>query len=174
MPPYRGRAVSVGRRRGSRRKLVWATNQLASTSVGAGAKLNMVDLLGNLETPGASTLGATVMRTRMNVAATFLTTDTGPGVIFGLIVDDAVTVTNLDPANAFGDDWMLLRTFGPTAAYPGTATVQGTNWFCSLMIDLRAKRKIEELAERYFLCMTNQGSAAVQFGAFTRTLIALP
>jgi hypothetical protein len=172
MPLHRGRSIAVSGRRPQRRKLVWATANLVNLTIAAGAKRND-DMLLNLQVVGASTLGATVMRTHMTLAFAEATADTGQGVYLGLIVANAPTATNIDPSVDFGDDWMLLRVVGPQSNNRNTVVI-GTNELWGQEIDLRAKRKLEELNERYFLCMKNNGSGVVNFSMFCRTLLALP
>jgi hypothetical protein len=160
-------------RRSQRRQLVWATDALPATSIGAGAKLNQRDLLGNLETPGAGILGATVMRIHATFAFTWLNTDTAPAVYIAYIVDDAPTVTNLDPSTAFGDDWMLLSQITPGSCNRQLVALS-TTLYAGHEIDLRSKRRLGELNDKLFLAMENPGTQAVSVSAFTRTLVALP
>jgi hypothetical protein len=173
MPVSHRRSAGFGARRPQRRKLVWATDNLASQTLATGAKLNR-DLLANLEVAGSSVLGATVMRIHISCGFNEATADTGQGGALGIIVDSAPTVTNLDPAVAFGDDWMYLRIFGPSSNGRGNTTIQGTNWAWGEDVDIRSKRKIEELGEKLFLCYTNLGSGNQSVSFFTRALIALP
>jgi hypothetical protein len=93
-------------------------------------------------------------------------------VFCGWIVDSAPTVTNLSPATQFTLDWMLLRNLNPGVARQ--AVLLGTSVGYGEVYDLRAKRRIEELGEKYFLCIENVGTSTVTLGLFTRTLIALP
>jgi len=165
--PLRGRG-------GQRRKLVWATD-FFNVTVAAGAKLPQRDLLANLEVAGASVLGSTIVRTHTQWAITWLTSDTAPGFFYGYIVNTAPTVTNLDPssASAFGDDWMLHSTMAP-GNVNRQAFVTGTNIFAGHEVDLRAKRKIQELSEKYWLVLANTGPAVLAVSGFTKTLLALP
>ena len=136
-----------------------------------GTKQN-IDLLANLKVAGSSVLGATIMRTHCSLSFSEASADTGQGVIAGFIVSDAPTTVNLDPSTQFGLDWMLLRPLGPSGT--GNEIVIGTTLFWGHTIDLRSKRKIEELGEQYLLCLFNNGSGTVSVSRFTRTLIALP
>jgi hypothetical protein len=165
------RSSVVRAARPQRRKLVWATDQLTTQTLASGARLNR-DLLANLETAGSSVLGATVMRTHTVMSVTWNTADASQGVVYGYIVDTAPTVTNLDPSTSFGDDWMLLSNLTPGTSM--NTVIEGTNVNAGRIIDLRAKRKIEELAEKYFIAVTNIGSSTISVALFTRTLIALP
>ena len=174
VPMHRGRTNATGRGRPQRRKLVWATDVANGVTVASGAKLPMRDLLANLEVAGSSILGATVIRTHMRIAVNWGTADVATGVTYGLIVNDAPTVTNLDPSSPaqYGYDWMLWDTM-----VPGTAdqlAISGTVVLAGRHIDLRAKRKIEELAEKYWFVLINTGTASIPVTVSTRTLIALP
>jgi hypothetical protein len=164
----------VGGRRPARRKLVWATDSFNAVVVGAGAKLPQRDLLANLEVAGSSILGATIMRTHSKLSFSEATADTGQGCYAGFIVNSAPTVTNLDPSSAaaFGDDWMLHTALGPPTALQWV--VIGTTEYWGYDLDIRAKRRIEELSEKYWLTMINAGSGSVTIGGFTKTLLALP
>ena len=164
----------VAGRRPARRKLVWATDNFSAVTVAAGAKLPQRDLLANLEVAGSSILGATIMRTHGRYAFSEATADTGQGCYVGFIVNTAPTVTNLDPSSAaaFGDDWMLHTVMGPPTAQNWVFI--GTNELWGYTVDLRAKRKIEELSEKYWLVMANAGSGNVSISGFTKVLLALP
>jgi hypothetical protein len=134
----------------------------------------MRDLLANLEVAGSSVLGATIMRTHSRISINWATTDASVGVLYGYIVNDAPTVTNLDPSSPaqYGFDWMLWD--GMTPGNADNTYVTGTVIATGRKVDLRAKRKIEELAEKYWFVLTNTGSNAVPVTVTTRTLIALP
>src|SRR5215468_117083 len=170
MPVRRIRTARVGvGRRPQRRKLVWATQNSINVALPSGSKNNL-DLLGNLETAGSSVLGATVMRTHTVVNLSEANADTGKGVYLGWIVADAPNATNIDPSTGFGFDWMLLTVLPPELGQ--SEFLDGTNVRWAREYDLRSKRKIEELAERYFLCIQNAGSGTVNYSTFTRTLLA--
>ena len=159
-----------------RRKLVWSSsNATVARSVGAGQSLND-DLLSNLRVAGSSVLGGTVIRTHSWVYVRFLTADTGPSVFMGYLVDTAPTGTNL--INAQTDqqlDWMLLEFRTPSSGDGGQRLDVGTTeLITAYKHDLRSKRKMEELGERYFFCITNTGSNSITYSRFTRTLVALP
>jgi hypothetical protein len=145
-------------------------------SVAAGAKLPDRDLLLQLETPGASILGSTIMRTHTSLAIGWALADTQPSLVIGFIVDNAPTVTNLDPSVAFGDDWLHLQQLAPGTVNRQMMLPSGTptNYFAGHEFDLRGKRRIHQLGMRYFMCLTNNGNSTLQINAFTRTLVALP
>jgi hypothetical protein len=71
---------------------------------------------------------------------------------------------------------MWLNLLGPGNAVsavplpPTTPTVTELGF----NIDIRSKRRIEELGEKYFLTLHNPDTTGVTISAFTRTLVALP
>jgi len=175
MPPYRRRAYPVGRGR-ARRKVTWATAQVGATTVAAGAKLPFVDLLAGLKTAGSSVLGATVMRTHIEMNVTFLDTDTTPGVFFGTIVRDQQGFSSVDASSNFYDDWLMvdqlvLGTAISAVPFPINAPTESV---CGYRFDVKSRRRLHNMNDTYGLCATNVGSANVFIGAFVRTLIALP
>ena len=174
MPVHHRRSNAIVGRPRQRRKLVWATDFFSGVNVGAGAKLPQRDLLANLEVAGSSVLGATIMRTHFRFVAQGVLTD-GPSLFHGFIVNTAPTVTNLDPSSsaAFGYDWMLLDTLSAGTALNSYSPTSTTLTF-GTTIDLRSKRKIEELAEKYWYVLTNVTASAITVSGFTRTLVALP
>ena len=174
MPVHSRRLVPSSGRRPQRRKLVWATSVVNAVTVATGAKLAAQDLLANLEVAGSSVLGATVMRTHMDLSVSNATADATIGGFFGFIVNDAPTVTNLDPSSPaqYGFDWMLWEGINQVSC--DNSLVLGSSVQYHKKIDLRAKRKIEELAERYWFVMINTGTGTMTISATTRTLVALP
>jgi hypothetical protein len=177
MPVHRRRQV-LGGVRPQRRKLVWATSSVIRRIVGAGTTTDPIDLLANLEVAGSSVLGATVMRTHTNLFATFGIAATQPGFYVGYLVDSAPApgANLINPGAQFGLDWMWLNLLGPGNAVsavplpPTTPTVTELGF----NIDIRSKRRIEELGEKYFLTLHNPDTTGVTISAFTRTLVALP
>jgi hypothetical protein len=174
MPVHRTGSVSRSRGRSQRRKLVWATSAVLHNGVAAGGKFND-DLLLNLKVVGSSVLGATIMRTHLRIAVADNPTG-GPsmGGYLGLIVSTAPTVTNLDPSVAFADDWLLNSSMGPTHVPGNSILLDATHIAYGVYFDIRAKRKIQELNEVYFLCFTNTGANAINVQTFVKTLVALP
>ena len=164
--------------RPQRRKLVWATDLFSNVTVGAGAKLPQRDLLAGLEVAGSSVLGATIMRTHMQLAMTSAGVLVNPpGVFVGFIVNSAPTVTNLDPGVSFYDDWMLNTSFSPSTNVPGNTTLvdaASATLFWGVRIDLRSKRRIEEMGEKYWFTLSNTGAASIAVSGMTKTLLALP
>jgi hypothetical protein len=119
------------------------------------------------------------MRTHTNIGCTGLNADTGPSCQLGWIVSSAPGggSTVPSPLNDVGDDWMMLRLLYPACAFnswsspvagPFTAIQYGMEY------DLKSKRRIEELGEKYYFAITNTGSANLTFSTWHRTLVALP
>ena len=52
--------------------------------------------------------------------------------------------------------------------------VTGTNLIAVRVIDLRSKRKVEELNDRLLFCLSNESSTGFQWALFARVLVALP
>ena len=166
--PARRRRAPAGRR-GQRRKLVWALSDV-STAVAAGGLAN-IDLLAPLEVAGASKLGSTVMRIRGSIAVTWAsTTDLST---MGLVV---VRATDLGPGlgpnpSLAADrevDWMWIYRFWSDTS-GGADPIQKP-----FEIDVRSKRRVEEMDQTLALQMANGNAATQTFKVFLRVLIALP
>jgi hypothetical protein len=135
------------------------------------------DLLANLRAAGSSVLGATVIRTHLRVSVGWgATTSTGQAFRTGLVVEDADAVAGANVTlTEMGRDWALLDDFLPgtganTLASPASGTV-----FEGFVVDLRAKRKVQELNQTWVLAVSPTGGpAAAAYSYWARTLIALP
>jgi hypothetical protein len=155
-----------------RRKLVWATSTQSALSVGAGLN-RPVDLLANFELAGASTLGVTIMRTHIRGAysATQTVGTQLSSWTIGLIIgrdSDLTTPAVVSPATEPELDWMYLsQQWNDTSA----AVYNASQPF---VLDIRSKRKMEEMGQRYLFCLFNPGVAAADYSFFARTLVALP
>jgi hypothetical protein len=173
MPARNRRSSSFGR--SARRKTVWATANDASIPLAAGATEGPFDLLSNLEVAGSSILGATIVRAHATLHVNFLASDTAPFVDVGWLVDTAppTGADLINPQTQLGLDWQLLRGIGP-ASSEGAGTINGLTWFCAWNIDLKGKRKIHQLGEKYFFVITNAGTAAINYTIWQRSLVMLP
>jgi len=159
-PRYSGRVPQ-------RRKLVWSTFQSSPTLASAGNFA--ADLIADLEVAGASKLGCTVMRTHLIVQ-----------VLVGAAVQptfDWLAIKAADsneisaPLSIPGQpdlDWALL-TWLPF--HSTGATIDASQVFT---IDLKAKRKIEELGQTWGLFMFNPTTVQQTLVIHARTLLALP
>jgi len=155
---------------------VWATTIQDGLAINSGTFQTPLQLLGNLQVAGSSILGATIMRTHAVINVAWSTSDNDPNIVFGFIVSD-VGVAGGNAQNpivsaGWGVDWMLWKAFMPSQS-PSVVTA-GTSWLAGTEIDLRSKRKVEELGDAYFFCCSNGGSAQVTVDVFARILIALP
>ena len=161
---HRGSRI-VGR--GQRRKLIWGTTQVQTFNVPANTG-HVFDLLSVLEVAGASTLGITIMRTHVRMQINLGAS--GDFLQIGLLIgrDADVGLAVPTPFNEPELDWMwdtveFARASG--AAIDSPFTVE---------YDVRSKRKMEELNQRYLLCVYNSAAAAHNVSYFVRTLVALP
>jgi hypothetical protein len=150
-----------------RRKLVWATSGPTTVNVPATSN-KTVDLLSNFEIAGASTLGITIMRTHMRALWGFATGDTffQLGLIVGRDQDLVANTPNINSEPEL--DWMLNTAYFPT--YSAAAIDIGLTF----EIDLRAKRKMDEMAQRYVMTIYNPEATARALIYQSRTLVALP
>jgi len=162
------RAVSRGTSR--RRRLIWATID-TTVPMAQGAR-NNVDLLGEIEVAGTTGVGITVMRT--HVRMTFSGDAATGGLSYGLLVGRKLDVgpgVGPDPLADLGLKWAWLDRFFPTTT--GGQVITASE---NIVIDDRAKRIVEEVDERWLLCLhnTNTAVATTQVRVFARTLVALP
>ena len=175
MPVSHRRSGMVHRSPALRRRTAWATSQNTPNSLAAGTKTSQ-DLLSGFEVAGASTLGITVGRTHTRLFASFSTTDTGPGFYAGWIrLTAALAGANVpDPANTTQqeDDWSLISLYGPGNSI--STTISGTSELCGWDIDIRSKRKLTQMGDKYFFVISNVGSASFNWSQFTRVLCYLP
>ena len=159
-----------------RRRTAWATSNVLPTTLASGAKAN-IDLLAAFEVGGASTLGCTIARVHSAITLSWSTTDANPGFFGGYIVSSAPALSGMiDPSTELKLDWMLLRTLVPgegisVVQLPWTTPTAVTTTFHN---DIRSKRKMRQMGEKFFLCLTNPGAATVTYSTFTRTLVMLP
>jgi hypothetical protein len=165
--PTRHRRASFSGVRTERRKLVWTTSVVANNTIANGV-VTATDLLAGLEVAGASVLGITVMRIHAQFSTAFAAV--GDRITAGIVVGSSADTGNqLDPAVLPDLDWMLNRAVFPNSS---GATVNAVEpW----EIDLRSKRKMQELNQRLFFAWkpaTSGGTTSLS--AQFRTLIALP
>ncbi len=171
MPLRSTRPTTFRRRAVARRKTDWATSAIGPTTVSAGATWSAVDLLASLEVAGASILGATVMRAHIALSCSSTTSDTGPGITWGLIVWDT-TLSKPDPSSDFLVPWMMLRFLPPQMGH--TTFINGTSVLYAKEYEVRSRRRLKNFNERPFVLLKNDGSAAMSVSMLARTLIALP
>ena len=116
------------------------------------------------------------MHARLNIS--WASGDTNPGLVYGFIVMTSSTALSgvADPAVSLEEDWMLWDTITPGTCMNSTPLppTTPTAIIGGQQIDIRSKRKMHQLGERFVFVMTNQGSAAVSFSLTVRTLVMLP
>ena len=176
MPPRVRRSSRSFGRSSARRKLVWATREVDSLITG---NFN-ADLLQDLRGPGVSVLGCTVMRTHIRAQLTWASTGTPSDSSLGI----GLTVENLLEVTAqtvtwqdAGQDWALLDRWRPATGINFIPGAGGglLGGFEGFIIDLRAKRKVQELGETWcFVGSVPSGQESVQLRMIARTLVALP
>ena len=162
-------------RKGQRRKLVWAETAQAGTIgvIGGSPGVDNVDLLAGYRTAGGSTQGITIMRTHISFSV-FLHSAAiaSDGVALGLIIDDTAQTTSTLNTGAAYKDWMYLSNWYPASGNAGGPS--GTGWLYGFHIDLKAKRKSQELQQSYFMSANALTANVTDVAFLVRTLIALP
>jgi len=176
MPVRSRRTTSFSRGRSSnRRRLVWAT-AFTFDAIANNANINH-DLLANLKVAGSSVLGVTVVRTHMRFSVQWAPLTNGfQGLAVGLVVQSMSQVA-AGTVDLFQDeDWALRDTF-----LPGSGAGQFANVIAApvegFTVDLRAKRRVQELNQTWCLAMSLQNAAGadpIPVSVYSRTLVALP
>src|SRR5260370_14894124 len=160
------RGSSFSRGRSERRKLVGTTAQISHNATTNGTVV-FDDLPSGLEVAGASLLGITIMR--MHAQLSYAPASVGAVSTLGIVVGTSADVGNqLDPVNLPDLDWMLNRRLLPGS---NGATVNAVNVF---EIDLRAKRKMQELNQRLYLSWKPADTGTSSLAGQVRILVALP
>ena len=131
--------------------------------------VHTADLLTQLELAGVSHLGITIMRTHLRMQLTNITVP-ADAVPFGLVVGTAADIPTRPDPNAEFIDWMwqdrymAFEVAGADVAHNPVVT-----------IDSRSKRRMQEIDQRYLVCVKNlTASAAFAPRIYARTLVALP
>ena len=168
------RRHSAGRRPATtRRKLVWADSAGYVNPVGFSPGTN-VDLLSGYRAMGGSTQGITIIRTHISFGSTVTAPTTAQdGFTVGVIVDDnSATSVTLNPTKA-NLDWMILKTFY-TSGMAGSFDSANNTFYAACEIDLRAKRKAQELQQTLFLSLLQTTAVGIGVSYHARVLLALP
>lgn len=153
----RGRQV----RRSPRRKFIW-DRTFGTTAAGATG----VDLLAPFRTqPGASHLGATIMRVRGYVLPLEAGTSTAAAGVAGIRVDtwnESTTEPANQPVLQPDADWMAWLPWNilTNSTHPVvTWNFQASPW----AVDVKSNRKLEELNETLWLFLDQNGGATRQY-----------
>jgi len=162
---------TMGRRgfaTGQRRKLTWASARGEFADLDTVAEV--IDLLADYKAAGGSTQGITIMRTHIQLSVQSAAATVGHGAFVGLIVGTINdTAAQLNGAEPFLD-WMLYRSCYAFGGSEGTSSSEHV-----YDIDLRAKRKMQEVNQEYYLVLESLIGATGTNVAYTaRTLVALP
>ena len=148
-----------------RRKLVWADSQATNQAMPLGGS-NAIDLLSNYRTAGGGTQGVTIIRTHLSlVIASPAGALAGDGMVLGTMVSQAIGGA-VSTADAYAD-WAYFTTLYNVSS----GNVRDTE--TSFMIDIKSKRKCQEVGESYFLAYSATRAASA-FSYHARTLLALP
>jgi len=149
---------------GQRRKLTWANaqgiqNPITTTGI-------LVDLLADYKSAGGTTQGITIMRTHVSICVTTSTPTVGDGVFTGIVVgQNNDTTATIFPGEHYLD-W---------AFYKAIYTPFYGQGFRGYDIDLKSKRRMQELNQTYWLNMAALlGVNTTQVAWQARTLLALP
>ncbi len=124
-----------------------------------------------LEVAGSSTVGITVMRTHARIRIRSWSTTVADKANYGFMIGrtDDVGVTNDLAANT-ELDWMLYDELW--AEWDSGALVAGVS--TNRVVDLKSKRRMGELNQRYLFCAHDFTAAAgTSWDLFARTLIYL-
>jgi hypothetical protein len=105
-----------------------------------------------------------------------LAADTDPGFWFGTVVypKDRVAANVPSAATESYIPWLWLREITPGTAQQSTTAIGGASYLYGGSDDVKAKRRITQMDESYFLSVYNGGSGNGTYTFFVRTLIALP
>ena len=101
-------------------------------------------------------------------------TNTFQGLAVGLVVQSMTQVAANAVDLAQDEDWALRDTFLPGSGMNSlTAAAPNNEGF---IVDLRAKRKVDELNQSWCLALSLQNSATntIPVSVYARTLVALP
>jgi len=154
--------------RGPRRKLIWVTSSATSGAIAAAGNYSL-DLIAGMRVAGASVLGATVVRTHLQVTALNGAAAGNSFFWLGLKAADQVEITaGITLSASAYEDWALL-----TACYT-TFSGSAVDTSSCHPFDLRSKRKVQEMSETWGLFITNQTTVAQTYSVYARTLLALP
>ena len=166
-PSHRGMAPQ------RRRKLVWATLNV-DPNLAIAPQTQSFDIAGSIVAALGSVVGATLVRTHLHLDVNWTGGAVGDNLMMGIIIADrgrdvgAPPVSGMSCTANLNDDWMILQKFHPNTAGGGPGQE-------AYDLDLRAKRKFEEVGQTPVLFLQHiTGAAALQTHVFMRALIALP
>lgn len=147
------RGRSRGFARQQRRKFVWHREVGAWTNPGGTGPFGTDLLTGFRNIPGATHLGATVMRVRGYIYPQVIDGAPTMAAVAGLRVDtwdQVLTANDVSPLQGSDEDWMgwfPYLIFGTA----GASSVTGNAQADPFAVDVKANRKLEELQETLYL-----------------------
>lgn len=158
------RRMSRGFRRQQQRKFVWHRHSDAFTINPDGTGVYGSDLLSEFrDMPGATHLGATVMRVRGWVFPQIVDAPPVNEEIAGLRVDtwdQPVDTNNVSPFQGPDEDWMAWFPYlNPTS----TADITGNVYASPFAVDVKSNRKLEELNQTLWLFGSGVAGATVTY-----------
>lgn len=161
------RRRSRGFNRQLRRKFVW-DRTAGTVTAGTGGPFGVDLLAGFRGQPGATHLGATVMRVRGYIRPIGLDTGAQTGGVVGFRIDswneDFATEVGLAPMAQPDEDWMAWlpfegSTFELSNNHPATWNAQASPW----AVDVKAARKLEELNQTLWMFVTPPTAGSIQY-----------
>jgi len=155
--------------RPQRRKLIWADSSGFVTPVGNNPGTNF-DILANFRGNSGVTQGCTIIRTHLTLNTRIAAAAYTDAVDVALAVDtlQATSVT-LNTTHAYAD-WMIFKRL-----YAGAGgIVEGGTTQAFYEIDLKAKRKLDEVGQTLWLCLLQNSVNAWSVAWHSRVLLALP
>lgn len=159
--------------RPQRRRLVWARYRTTSVAVVAGTAFTAFPL-DTFETAyGAQLLGCTIMRVRGCITAKMVA-GTNASFTVAMKVADLPGVNPEAPASSgINDDWFMYETW---ASVTSTPTALEPSLQLQKEVDVRARRRLDELGQRLVLAAETSSAGAGQytFTAVLSILVALP
>jgi hypothetical protein len=153
-----------------RRKLVWADSDTGGT-IGVGASGSNVDLLSGFHVIAGVVPGITIIRTHASINFECDSPTGNSGISVGFIVNPSDVTLPVQNTSELYLDWMLLTTRWAVGA---NGVFSGANAFNGFQVDLKAKRKCEELNQTYWMAISARDSVVTKYTAHVRTLVALP
>lgn len=159
----------------ARRKLVWArwfSAPLVSPVVGTAQTFFPLD---TFETAyGAQLIGCTVMRIRGTITAKRVNNSANGQLVWAVKVADLPGVNPEAPASTgINDDWFMYETW---CGVEGAVAADQPIIIQERRIDVRSRRKLDELGQRLAISVEATGTATSQWAtsAALSFLIALP
>lgn len=152
-----------------RRKLTWATTEQTTFTLTGATSADLFDLGANYKAAGGTTQGITIMRTHIQLAVQSASPTIGAGAFLGLIVGNSADTRTQLNALAEYEDWMLYRN-----CYVMGTTSGASNQEARYEIDIRSKRKMQELNQSYWLVLEALTAQTTTVAFSVRSLLALP